>query len=214
MVSFTFSFLFFFSVHFHLISISIPFLLLFLLLFPFLFSLLFCPLNLCAYFVAFFWVFCVPLQLGPLPDGFDDTYDVAGCSNPAHCGVFTRVPASCTSGYWCPGGRYANGNTDPTLCDSAPVYQEGGPGGPVLYRAYFGDGDTQWTVGPSVALNDCRPNGYLVSDSNPGRPGGAPTAPGYSAGHGWCDGDNNYARGTITVTAGDGSAIGGGGGGH
>ena len=52
---------------------------------------------------------------------------------------------------------------------------------------------------------------YLLSDLNPGRPGGAPTAPGYSAGDGWTD-FGNYARGTITVTAGDGSAIGGGGG--
>jgi hypothetical protein len=53
---------------------------------------------------------------------------------------------------------------------------------------------------------------YLFSASNPGRPGGAPAAPAYSTGDGWFDYDNNGARGTITVTAGDGSAIGGGGG--
>jgi hypothetical protein len=72
-------------------------------------------------------------------------------------------------------------------------------------------------VGSSDALNDCNPYGsdyYLYSALNPGRPGGAPTAPGYSAEGGWTDWDNNGARGTITVTAGDGSAIGGGGGGH
>jgi hypothetical protein len=72
-----------------------------------------------------------------------------------------------------------------------------------------------WDVGPSGRLNDCGGsyNGaiYLRSDSNPGQPGGAPTAPGYSAGGGWYDYDNR-ASGTITVTAGDGSAIGGGGG--
>ena len=44
------------------------------------------------------------------------------------------------------------------------------------------------------------------------RPGGAPTAPGYSSGDGWTDYDIYGVRGTITVTAGDGSAIGGGGG--
>ena len=94
-----------------------------------------------------------------------------------------------------------------------PTYQLGGPDGPVLFRYYYGDG-TQWVVGPSDALNDCAhySDVYLASDLNPGRPGGAPTAPGYSAGDGWYDYDNNGARGTITVTAGDGSAIGGGGG--
>jgi hypothetical protein len=85
----------------------------------------------------------------------------------------------------------------------------------VLFRAYNSyQGDhTYWVVGPSDRLNDCGSPNYLNSDSNPGRPGGAPTAPGYSAGDGWTDIDNNRARGTITVTAGDGSAIGGGGGG-
>eukprot|EP01046_Picozoa_sp_COSAG06_P042512 COSAG06_NODE_5426_length_3488_cov_48.772794_2_plen_131_part_00 len=129
--------------------------------------------------------------------------------------MFSRVPASCASGYYCPGGDGTNGNTDPTLCDSVPVYQEGGPGGPVLYRFYRSGYGTYWNVGSSDALNDCDNGGYLYlySDLNPGRPGGAPTAPGYSAGDGWYDIDNNGgARGTITVTAGDGSAIGGGGG--
>jgi hypothetical protein len=54
---------------------------------------------------------------------------------------------------------------------------------------------------------------YLRSDLNPGQPGDAPTAPGYSAGDGWTDRDN-MAHSTITVTAGDGSSSGGGGGGH
>ena len=85
----------------------------------------------------------------------------------------------------------------------------------MLYRYYDGGRGTLWRVGPSDALNDCGgPIGiddYLYSAFNPGRPGGAPAAPGYSAGSGWFDIDNR-ASGTITVTAGDGSAIGGGGG--
>ena len=150
---------------------------------------------------------------GQLPQSFLGSYDVAGCSNPAHCGTFVAVQASCTSGDWCPGGEDARpGWTDATRCDGVPAYQSGGPGGPVLFRGYYGDGSTQWWVGPSDRLNDCGGDLYLVSDLNPGRPGGAPTAPGYSAGDGWTDYDNNRASGTITVTAGDGSAIGGGGG--
>jgi hypothetical protein len=69
----------------------------------------------------------------------------------------------------------------------------------VLYRLYDGgDGSTVWAVGPSDALNDCYPNSgdYLRSDSNPGRPGDAPTAPGYSAGDGWTDLDTG-ARGSL-----------------
>eukprot|EP01046_Picozoa_sp_COSAG06_P032147 COSAG06_NODE_3190_length_5707_cov_57.591655_8_plen_170_part_00 len=151
-----------------------------------------------------------PPPLPPLPDGFDYTYDVAGCSNPAHCGTVVVVQASCTSGDSCPGGR----DTDPTLCDNAPVFQAGGPDGPVLFRYYFG-GSTFWAVGPSDRLNDCDPDYvYLVSDSNPGPLGDAPTAFEYNNGAGWRDYDNGaYSYGTITVTAGDGSATGGGGGG-
>eukprot|EP01046_Picozoa_sp_COSAG06_P067685 COSAG06_NODE_17661_length_927_cov_110.109903_1_plen_165_part_00 len=155
-----------------------------------------------------------PPPLPPLPDGFDYSYDVAGCSNPAHCGTFVAVPARCTSGDRCPGGQFArDGLTDATRCDGVPTYQAGGPDGPVLFRVYVGSG-TYWFVGPSDRLNDCDGSydPYLFSALNPGRPGGAPTAPGYSAGEGWYDLDNNRARGTITVTAGDGSAIGGGGG--
>eukprot|EP01046_Picozoa_sp_COSAG06_P049791 COSAG06_NODE_7739_length_2394_cov_2.354248_4_plen_85_part_00 len=83
----------------------------------------------------------------------------------------------------------------------------------MLYRRYYSDG-TYWVVGSSDRLNDCFGGSdtyYLASALNPGRPGGAPTAPGYSAGDWWTDFDNG-ARGTITVTAGDGSAVGGGGG--
>eukprot|EP01046_Picozoa_sp_COSAG06_P049950 COSAG06_NODE_7794_length_2371_cov_41.986796_2_plen_154_part_00 len=152
-----------------------------------------------------------------MPQGFAVSYDVAGCSNPAHCGTFVAVQARCTSGDSCPGGEYARpGWTDATQCDGVPTYQSGGPGGPVLFRYYDGDdGSTVWIVGSSGALNDCGFYGgdpYLASDSNPGRPGGAPTAPGYSAGEGWYDGDNDAYGAPITVTAGDGSAIGGGGG--
>ncbi len=165
-----------------------------------------------------------PPPLPPLPDGFDYTYDVAGCSNPAHCGTFVAVQARCTSGGRCPGGQYVRpGWTDATQCDGVPTYQSGGPDGPVLYRVYgtwstIGGGEgTKWRVGSSGTLNDCSGgdggDNYLFSAVNPGRPGGAPTAPAYSAGDGWVDGDNNYAHGApITVTAGDGSAIGGGGG--
>jgi hypothetical protein len=137
--------------------------------------------------------------------------------------VFRRVDAHCTDTAYghCPGGQYANGNSDETKCDGAPVYQRAGEGGgvdgsgPVLYRGYYGNGHTIWDVGSSARLADCyRGNGdyhYLASGSIPGPTGGAPTAPGYSAGDGWYDGDNNGARGTISVSAGGG---GGGGGGH
>eukprot|EP01046_Picozoa_sp_COSAG06_P053846 COSAG06_NODE_9414_length_1907_cov_18.771571_2_plen_164_part_00 len=154
-----------------------------------------------------------PPPLPPLPDGFDYTYDVAGCSNPAHCGTFVAVPARCTSGVLCPGGAGARpGWTDATMCDGVQTYQLGGPDGPVLFRWYYSGGSTQWFVGPSDRLNDCNGGNYLYSALNPGQPGGAPSAPEYSAGDGWTDRDNNYARGAITVTAGDGSASGGGGG--
>ena len=151
-------------------------------------------------------------------DGFAESYTVEGCSNPAHCGVFRRVDAHCTDNTYghCPGGANANGNSDDTKCDGAPVYQrvgEGGGvdgGGPVLYRYYSGGGNTLWAVGPSGALATCY-GGYLVSGSNRGPTGGAPTAPGYSAGDGWYDGDTSYpyARGTISVSAGGGGAGGG-----
>eukprot|EP01046_Picozoa_sp_COSAG06_P024896 COSAG06_NODE_2058_length_7708_cov_15.231042_3_plen_101_part_00 len=90
--------------------------------------------------------------------------------------------------------------------------------GPVLYRYYnTGGSATFWRVGPSDALADCYFDGsyrgnYLQLGSNQGPTGGAPTAPGYSAGGGSYDVDAGqpYPRGTISVTAGGG----GGGGGH
>ena len=145
-------------------------------------------------------------------DGFAESYTVEGCSNPAHCGVFRRVDAHCTDTTYghCPGGAYANGNSDDTKCDGAPVYQRVGEGGgvdgsgPVLYRFYYGD--TEWHVGPSNALADCYSYGYpvyLQLGSNRGPTGGAPTAPEYSAGDGSSDYDANpTARGTISVSAG------------
>jgi hypothetical protein len=134
--------------------------------------------------------------------------------------VFRRVDAHCTdtSHGHCPGGRYANGNSDDTKCDGAPVYQRVGEGGgvdgsgPVLYRYYDG-GTTYWLVGPSDRLADCVGFGvYLTSlGSNQGPTGGAPTAPEYSAGDGWTDYDANpTARGTISVTAGGGGGAGSG----
>ena len=155
-------------------------------------------------------------------DGFAESYTVRGCSNPAHCGVFRRVDAHCTDtthGH-CLGGQYANGNSDETKCDGAPVYQrvgEGGGvdgGGPVLYR-WYQNGNTYWRVGPSDALADCS-NGYdypyLHSGSIPGPSGGAPTDPSYSAGDGWSDRDANPTayHAPISVTAGGGDAGGGG----
>jgi len=132
------------------------------------------------------------------------------------------VDAHCTAttGY-CPGGQYANGNSDDTKCDGAPVYQRVGEGGgvdgsgAVLYR-YYSSGNTDWKVGSSDALADCGGYGYSYSDvylqlgSNQGPTGGAPTAPEYSAGGGSYDLDNDNVRGTISVSAGGG----GGGGGH
>lgn len=133
---------------------------------------------------------CWPLvQLAALPAGFDDSYSVS-CSEATHCGTFRRVAAHCTSGENCPGGKYANGNTDPTLCFGAPTYQLDG-GGAVLYRYYDGGG-TQWDVGSSDALATCSSTKtYLVSVSIPGSPGYPPTASGYSfgsnfnGGNGW-----------------------------
>ena len=133
--------------------------------------------------------------------------------------MFRRVDAHCTNNIYgrCPGGQYANGNSDETKCDGAPVYQrvgEGGGvdgGGPVLFRVYNGDGTTSWWVGSSDRLADCYyGDGYLQLGSNQGPTGGAPTAPEYSAGGGSVDYDNNNAFGTISVSAGGG----GGGGGH
>ena len=158
-----------------------------------------------------------PDPASPLPDGFAESYTVEGCSNPAHCGVFRRVDAHCTdtTSYHCPSGQLANGNSDDTKCDGAPVYQrvgEGGGvdgGGPVLFRAY-GYGNTAWNVGSSAALATCRSGDYLESGSIPGPTGGAPTAPGYSAGDGWTDYDadpGGGVTGTISVTAGGGAPL-------
>ena len=130
------------------------------------------------------------------------------------------MDAHCTDNAYgrCPGGDYANGNSDDTKCDGAPVYQrvgEGGAvdgGGPVLFRLYS-SGTTYWDVGPSDRLADCYDGGgvYLQLGSNQGPTGGAPTAPEYSAGDGSYDYDADpTARGTISVSAGGG----GGGGGH
>ena len=141
-----------------------------------------------------------------LRQGYASTYTVTGCSRAADCGVFSLVPAHCTdsSHYFCPGGGGANGNADPSLCDSAPVYQS--PDGTrVLSRYYYSSGDTAWQVTGRSALDDCYGGGraYLYSAVNPGRLGSAPTAPGYSAGGGWQD-LNNGQYGSIRVTAGGG----------
>ena len=141
---------------------------------------------------------------------YANSYTLAGCSNADHCGIFTRVPAHCTDGYsvFCPGGEFA-GNTDPTLCDGAPVYQKGGSGsgGPVLlrYPASSRGSGTSWIVAyGNYALEYCAYNGlYLESDGNRQPVGSAPTAPAYNAG-GWTDNDAGGIIINITVTAGSG----------
>ena len=76
----------------------------------------------------------------------------------------------------------------------------------VLLRVYGYSGDyTTWFVTDRAALDSCYGDGtwYLRSALNPGRLGSAPTAPGYSAGNGWWDLNNNQ-YGSIRVTAGGG----------
>ena len=88
-------------------------------------------------------------QLGPLTDGFDESYTLTGCSNPAHCGTFHRVGACCASGNsdYCPGGqREYSGNTDTTMCAGVPAYQAGGGDGSVLFRTEVSSGRTRWWV--------------------------------------------------------------------
>lgn len=108
------------------------------------------------------------------------------------------MEAHCTSGDRCPGGRYANGNTESTLCDGAPVYQRdagGGDDGPVLFRMYSNPlPRTGWFVSSSDRLADCDGTAPLISAEIPGSSGSTPTAPGYSAGDGWLD---NNPRGAV-----------------
>ena len=143
-----------------------------------------------------------------LRQGYASTYTISGCSDPADCGVFSLVPARCTGSHdRCPGGGYANENTDPTLCDNAPTYQSA-DGTRVLLRVYswsFIVGrTTQWWVTDSTALDDCAGTAYYLSSEaygHDGRPGSAPTLLGYSAGAGWRDW-NNRQEGSIHVTGG------------
>ena len=120
-----------------------------------------------------------------------DSYTLSGCRYAdVYCGVFTRVEARCAagSGARCPGGASAAGNADPTLCDGAPVYQNGY--GKVLLRVSEQGGGTRWYVSVRTSLRDCEFHDYIPhvnaprnyfprSDLNPGRPGYAPTAPAY-----------------------------------
>ena len=123
------------------------------------------------------------------PD-YADSYTLSGCRDDRFCGVFTRVEVHCAagSGARCPGGAPAAGNADPTLCDGAPVYQNGD--GRVLLRLSEQGGGTRWYVSDDDALGDCDLHcgscdlnygldNYPYSDSKPGRPGYAPTAPAY-----------------------------------
>jgi hypothetical protein len=143
-----------------------------------------------------------------LPGGFAEAYTLRGCANPAHCGVFTRVAATCTSGDLCPGGANENsGNADdPSLCAGAPVYQRGNASGPVLLRYYYDSistssnnynmgrypSTTYWFVAESTALKDCLGEGAFYGHrssqagywsgyvaSEESRQPGPPTLPGY-----------------------------------
>lgn len=157
-------------------------------------------------------------QLPQVLDGFAESYTVSGCANPAHCGLFRRTLAHCdadqTDRWGCPGGEFAQGNTDSTLCDGAPVYQlmeQGGGGdGPVLWRSYDGL-NTRWNVGSSDALASCGDGElYLRSAAGYAEPAvvdGVPSATVYSGFDGqlWLDFDvDPSAHGTITVSVCDG----------
>jgi hypothetical protein len=145
----------------------------------------------------------------PLPDGFEEVYDVSGCSNPAHCGRFRRVLARCTTGDGCPGGQHARPEltgASSQLCDNAPVYQAGDANGPVLYRFYGWGTGTQWRVGSSDRLADCFAedgHAYLQSGTQGGSEGFPPTAEGYLVDAGWIDRDDScVSRCGISVVAG------------
>jgi hypothetical protein len=142
---------------------------------------------------------------------FADAYTLAGCADPAHCGLFRRVLARCTSGDSCPGGEYEySGSTDLTLCHGAPAYQRGGGEGPVLYRFEGWDDTTGWRVADSSALDTCSWNSLYLESATIDQPG-PPTAPAYSTGTnahdgtGWRDNDASPRCTSdcgITVTAG------------
>lgn len=153
-------------------------------------------------------------QRALLPPGFNDSYTLSGCKNPEHCGVFRRVAANCTgtaSGNMCPGSKDTRPSyTDPTTCDSAPVYQrEGAAGGAVLYRYWDTGRYYEWQVGGSDALQDCtcgfyyRSNTYVTEDMNPRPADSAPDA----AVYGWSDPggyDSGDSAGFVHIVVGDG----------
>ena len=86
---------------------------------------------------------------------FAENYTLSGCGlSDRFCGVYTHVPAQCTAGPHCPGGDLANGNTDRTLCDGAPVYASDVHGGWVLLRSYEG-GRSRWAISQRNALSTC-----------------------------------------------------------
>jgi hypothetical protein len=116
---------------------------------------------------------------------FAEAYTLAGCADPAHCGLFRRVLARCTSAARC--------GTDPTLCAGVPAYQKDGDEGPVLFRWEESDG-TFWFVADSTALDTCDGSSWYLLSALNDQPG-PPTAPAYSTGDngqggtGWIDTD-------------------------
>ena len=145
--------------------------------------------------------------------GFAEAYTIS-CSDPARCGTFRRVAARCTSGDWCPGGKWQySSSTDTSLCNGVPVYQKGGGDGSVLYRREWGgDSRTYWIVGDSSALETCSSSAYLLSAYNYQAGSGPPTVPGNSTGSnsngwggtGWVDDDANCDSECGIAVAGEG----------
>ena len=111
-----------------------------------------------------------------------------------YCGVYTRVPANCTSRS--PAGRFCAVlfNADPTLCDGAPVYQMGGARGNVLFRS-----DRYWLVTrPEAPLSSCWVgDGNHINSQQGAIEGDVPTAPSYG---GYTENNHQF---DIIVTATD-----------
>ena len=82
-------------------------------------------------FMLLWWIFGT--DSGTADSGTETTwpnaYIITGCQTPDDmwCGTFQRVTANCVSTV------HPHCGADPTMCDEAPVYQNG-DGGPVLFR--------------------------------------------------------------------------------
>ena len=144
------------------------------------------------------------------PSSYPESYTLSGCRVHSTCGTFTRTLAHCTNRHsdHCPGGKYDNGNTDPTLCDNAPVYRKGDK---VFYRIYI-YGGTEWHVGlADFILADCsgeRDPGLgdpIHTGSHRGPTGYPPTADVYRGSVDLNANGGFGVRDTISIVAGDGA---------